>query len=590
MKKYPALVALAVILSITQSCSTGKVQPEITKEELYDHIQFLAGDSLKGRYPGTPEDKIAATYIANEFEKSGLELLFNKGLQAFKITNELQTGNNNFLSVNNQHFEVNQDFIPVMFTANDTLESNVVFVGYGFVMEQGNKTWNDYKNVDVSGKWVIILRGEPKDTDEIFPFSMYSGLRSKAIAAKDQGAAGILFVSGEQFDYEDELIKLSKPEGEIDIPVIHIKRDLANVIIQESGKTISEIEKSIQDDLNSFECNTKVKARTDVVTDYAETYNVVAQLVMNPDYEYIVLGGHYDHLGFGGQGTGTRAPGVHEIHNGADDNASGVSAMLEIAEKLIEHKDTLQANFLFVAFGAEEMGLLGSKYFVHNLPIEDSLIKAMVNIDMVGRMKDDKSLQIGGVGTSAEGESLLTSVNNNYNFTLGFSQEGYGPSDHSSFYSKDIPVFFFSTGAHIDYHTPADSVGNINFTGLLETSNFIYDFTLSLSTDHQKITYQEAGPKMPDGNNRNKKLKVTLGIMPDFSGVEKKGLRADIVIKGKPAYKAGMQDGDIITAINGHSVGDVYEYMERLSKLKPGEIITVEVIRGLEKEVFIVQL
>lgn len=590
MKKYSILIILALVLNIAQSCTTKKVQPEITQDELHNHIEFLASDSLKGRYPGTPEDKAAAKYIANEFSKSGLQVLFDNGLQDFKITANLKTGDYNYLSVEGKEFSINQDYIPVMFSANDSVEASVVFVGYGFKIKQGENNWNDYANVDVKNKWVMILRGEPENVNQPIPFSMFSGLRSKAITAKDQGAAGVLFVSGEQFDKEDELLELSKPEGELDIPVIHLKRQVANEILSECSNSITEIEKTIQSDQNSFACNSIVKAQTDLVVDYAETYNVAAQLIVNPNYEYIVIGGHYDHLGYGGQGTGTRAPGKHEIHHGADDNASGVSAMLEIAEKLNVSKDSLHTNFIFVAFGAEEMGLLGSKHFVKNLPVEDSLIKAMVNIDMVGRMKEDKSVQIGGVGTSVEGESLLTTLNNNYGFKLGFSQEGYGPSDHSSFYSKDIPVFFFSTGAHIDYHTPADSTGNINFEGLFEVSNFIYNFIVNISSTDQKITYQEAGPKAPNGNARNERLKVTLGIMPDFSGVEKKGLRADIVMKGKPAHKAGMQDGDIITAIDGNPVGDVYEYMERLAKLKPGQIITVEVIREKETKVLIVQL
>ena len=172
---------------------------------------------------------------------------------------------------------------------------------------------------------------------------------------------------------------------------------------------------------------------------------------------------------------------------------------------------------------------------------------------------------------------------------MGFSYEGYGPSDHSSFYSLDIPVFFFSTGAHMDYHTPADKIEEINFAGLKMASDFIYDLTSQLSNKDTKLTFQTAGPKAP-ASGKKMKFKVTLGIMPDFSSVEKRGLRADIVIKEKPAYKAGMKNGDIIVAINGHSVGDVYEYMERLSKLKAGQIITVEVIRKNQKEVLIVQL
>jgi Peptidase family M28/PDZ domain/PA domain len=588
MKKQSILILTLFIFGITLSCSSSKVDPDITKNELYNHIFFLASDSLKGRYPGTLEDKVAAEYIALEMQNYGLELLFDNGLQSFEITTKIKAGDNNSLSINDQILHLNTDFSPLAYSANKTIEAEVIFVGYGFVIEQGNNSWNDYANIDVTDKWVLILRGEPENTESSLPFSMFSGLRSKAIAAKDQGAAGVIFVSGVLFDEDDELIELTKPQGKIEIPVIQIKRNVADILLNKKGISINELEEEANN--NSFATETILKCQTDIETVLAQTFNIASQLIINPDYDYIVIGGHYDHLGFGGPGTGSRAPEFHKPHYGADDNASGVASMLEIAEKLNSRKDSLKNNFLFVAFGAEEMGLIGSKHFVNNLPIPDSLIKAMINIDMLGRMREDNSLQISGVGSSIEGTSMIESLNTNYEFKLGFAQEGYGPSDHSSFYSKDIPVFFFSTGAHIDYHTPGDSIGNINFKGLVQASNFIYDFAFNLSSEDKKLTYQEAGPKMPDGNTRNKKLKVTLGIMPDFSGVEKNGLRADFVVKGKPADNAGMLSGDVIVAINGYPVGDVYEYMERLAKLKAGQIITVEVMREEKKEILIVQL
>lgn len=590
MKKLTIFTLIFLLASIWQSCNSSDSNPEITKKELYNHIEFLASDSLKGRYPGTPEDKIAALYIAQELKKSGLELMFDEGLQTFEIAGNIKTGDHNSLMINNSEFKLDKDFAPVVFSASASVKAEVVFVGYGFKIEQGEIIWNDYKDVDVKGKWVLILRGEPENIDSELPLSMYSGLRSKAIAAKDQGAAGVIFVSGKKLDPADELIKRSKPEGELDIPVIQIKREIADIILKNNDNSIEQLEESIQHDGFSQSTGTTVNCQIELITTQQKTFNVAAKLITNPSKKYLIIGGHYDHLGMGGPGTGTRAPGVNKPHYGADDNASGVAAMLEIAEKMAGKKDSLNFNYIFLAFGAEEMGLVGSKHFVNNMPLEDSLIKAMINLDMLGRMKKDSSLQIGGVGTSLEGEKILTDLNLNYHFKLGFSQEGYGPSDHSSFYSKDIPVFFFSTGAHIDYHTPGDSLDNINFLGLVHATKYIYEFANEISSDEKFLTFQEAGPKRKEGFKRNEKLKVTLGIMPDFSGVEKRGLRADLVIKSKPADKAGMKSGDVIVAMDGYPVGDVYEYMERLSKFKVGQIITVEVIRDEEKEVLIVQL
>ncbi len=585
--------AVIVILAGLFSCIRTTLNSEITGKDLYKHIDFLASDSLKGRYPGTAEDRVAAEYIASAFSQTGLDLLFSNGLQEIEIITEIEAGKNNSLQLNEEDFRLRDDYMPISFSASDNIKAEVVFVGYGFNIDEKELKWNDYENIDVKDKIVLMLRGEPQCNEPDFSYSTNSGLRTKAITAKDKGAAGVIFVSGPQFDENDELLLLDKPEGKLDIPVIQIKRDIANKLLTNNKTTVKKLEKLINKNksFNSFYTGKSILLQTDLQTNPRQTFNVAAQLTTDKkNNQYIVIGAHYDHLGFGGPGTGSRMPNTKAVHYGADDNASGVAAILEIAHKLASKKNSLNTNFIFAAFGAEEMGLIGSKHFVNNLPVADSLILAMINIDMVGRLRQDRSLQISGVGTSIEADSVLHLLNTKYNFKLGLSEEGYGPSDHSSFYSKDIPVFFYSTGAHIDYHTSNDTLGAINFDGLFEVTNFIYDLAFTLSSQHVKLTFSEAGPKSPGGDYNRRTMKVTLGIMPDFSGVEKRGLRADLVIKGKPADKAGMESGDIIVALDGLPVGDVYEYMERLNQLKPGQIITVEVIRNEEKKVLIVQL
>jgi hypothetical protein len=579
-----------MILTGIFSCSRIPLDEEITRQDLYQHIEFLAGDSLRGRHPGTPEDKVAAEYIARVFEQSGLELLYQEGLQPFEVVTHIEAGENNQFLFQNQALHLNEDFIPLSFSASARVSSKVVFAGYGLKIEDESAPRDDYKNMNVEGNIVLILRGAPEGLDD--RFSTYTGLRSKAITAKDLGASGVIFVSGPGFDPEDNLPGLDKPEGKLVLPVVQVTRKAANKLLAHHQVTVEALERSSNTAgiSTSFVLDPEITLQTDVQTNSNQTYNVVAQLTANPEYPYLVIGAHYDHLGFGGMGTGSRMPDTSAIHHGADDNASGVAAMLEIAQKLAAKKDSLHTNFLFAAFGAEEMGLLGSRHLVNELPIPDTLIHAMINIDMVGRLKEDRSLQVGGVGTSLQADSLLTLLNKDYDFSLGLSPEGYGPSDHSSFYGRNIPVFFYSTGAHVDYHTPNDTVGAINFQGLAEVSRYIYDLAFTLSNEKISLTFREAGPKMPSGDYNRQKLKVTLGIMPDFSGVEKRGLRADLVIPDKPADKAGMESGDIIVAMDGMPVGDIYEYMERLNKLKPGQIITVEVIRKEQRKVLIVKL
>jgi hypothetical protein len=304
-------------------------------------------------------------------------------------------------------------------------------------------------------------------------------------------------------------------------------------------------------------------------------------------HQYIVLGAHFDHLGLGGKGTSSRMPDTIAVHNGADDNASGVASMLEIAQKLAVSQ--LERSILLVAFGAEEMGLLGSRYFVDNPVVPIDSIVAMINIDMVGRLNPERSIQVGGVKTSMESESIIDKVNTAFNFNIAKSPEGYGPSDHASFYGKNIPVFFITTGPHTDYHTPNDKTASINFKGLVDVSKFISSLVYELATLPLRLSFQEAGPKSsPTRHGRD--LKVRLGIMPDVSGATNNGLRVLAVTENNPAWVAGIKKDDIITAINGQSINNVQDYMFRLKDLKPRTTISVEVWRNGETKVFLVQL
>jgi aminopeptidase YwaD len=243
-------------------------------------------------------------------------------------------------------------------------------------------------------------------------------------------------------------------------------------------------------------------------------------------------------------------------------------------------------SIVFVAFGAEEMGLIGSKTFTGTPPFDLKKTVAMLNFDMVGRLDTSNDLSIGGTKTALESEELLN--RNNHQFKLAFSGEGVGPSDHASFYLQNIPVFFISTGAHTDYHTPGDIAEKINFTGIRDITNYTFPLIREIANRDQPLTFQEAGSKIQ--RSRGGRYKVTLGIMPDYAGMEKRGMRIDAVTKGKPAEKAGMLKGDIITAIDGKTVGNIYDYMNRLQTLKEGQMISIDVLRNGNPLVLIVQL
>jgi len=376
------------------------------------------------------------------------------------------------------------------------------------------------------------------------------------------------------------------------IGVINITRKLANKILSSKGVKIEELEKVYN--LHKWSThepiiiNKKLSTNIAVLQKKDKTWNIIAVLPGNDEKlknEWVVIGAHYDHLGYGGEGSGSRMPDTIAIHNGADDNGSGTVSVMEIARVLKNTKH--KRSIMFIWFGAEEMGLLGSQYFVNHPVIPKQNIVEMINIDMLGRLRDNQ-LFVGGVGTSDEGKQILENINKKYNFKLIESLSGYGPSDHASFYMANIPVLYFNTGVHEDYHTPFDDIDKINFEGMEKAARLIKDVLLDIANSKEKPKFKEAGEKYTP--SRRYKYKVTLGIIPDFAGIEKRGLRVDGVRKGGPADQGGMKKGDIIIALDGKPVKNIYDYMARLSKLQKGRIITVEVIRGDKHKVLLVNL
>ena len=593
---------LFVMLIIT-ACNTANLEKntvnssavlDITIPELKEHILYLASEECAGRKPGTEGDFYASNYIRQQFQNYGLELLAEGAFQKFEVIKDIELGENNNLKINDFSAKLNEDFVPFSFTKNCLTKARVVFAGYGISLKTDSIVWDDYANIDVKDKWVMILRGDPDMDNPKSKFVEFADERTKVLIAKDHGAIGVLFVTGEKIDKKDALVSLfyDKSEANSNISVINIKREIVDMILKKSGHTIKSLEENITGKLQtqSFETDAIVEANTEVIQTKAKTQNVIGLLSCDEkNAEYIVVGAHYDHLGMGGQGSGSRVPDTSAMHFGADDNASGVAAVIELAGKFAEQKHLLKKNIIFMAFGAEEMGLLGSNYFVNNPLIEIDKIDAMINFDMLGRLKpDSRSLLIGGTGTSFEADSIIKSVANNYDLDLSLSPEGYGASDHSSFYAKDIPVSFISTGAHKDYHTPQDTTGAINFEGLKEVSDFSYDLVSAFAFTDRSLTFNEAGPKSRSGAAG--KYKVTLGIMPDFAQSDNNGLRVEVVRKGGPAFGGGMKDGDIIIKMNGKSVSNIYDYMARLKVLNAGETVTVDVLREEKEEVLIIQL
>ncbi|MAC94813.1 MAG: peptidase M28 [Flavobacteriales bacterium] len=315
-------------------------------------------------------------------------------------------------------------------------------------------------------------------------------------------------------------------------------------------------------------------AESDKVGEPINGMNVVGFLDHQKE-QTIVIGAHFDHLGEGGEGS-LYAGKEPQIHNGADDNASGVALLLALAEEMVDDPEDFQANnYLFIAFSGEEKGLWGSNYFCKNPTIDLSTVNFMLNFDMVGRLDLDKGLAINGVGTSPFWEKAIPEANED-SIKLITSESGVGPSDHTSFYLQDIPVLHFFTGQHEDYHKPSDDADKVNIEGIVMIQELISDL-VELSPEQKKIEFT----KTKDESESTPRFKVTLGVMPDYM-FQGEGMKIDGVTEGRPAHKAGFQKGDVVIQMGEHKVDGMMAYMKALSKFKSGDETVVKVKRGEE--------
>jgi aminopeptidase YwaD len=584
-----------IILFILFSYYAQGQQLNFSQKSLEKDLYFLASDSLKGRFPGTPEDMVSASFIRDHFKNAGLNLLEKNGFQDLKVTTAVEASANNSLIMNNIEGTYGTDFSLYSFSSNGSFEAEVVFAGFGLVVKTDSLSWNDYKNLDVKDKWVLVLKGDPEPENNNSIFIPFADARNKALFARDNGALGILFIGGNKNNPADDLAPLQFERSVVSagLLAIDLKKSWANSFLSINEIGVDSLETLMISGVDpaKYQMKTIVKANAELIRKEVTTMNVVAMLEGNDPalmHEYIVVGAHYDHLGMGGQGSGSRMPDTLAPHVGADDNGSGVVGVMAMASALAFEKNNLRRSVLFVAFGAEEMGLLGSRYFVRNLPMEKGKIAAMINFDMIGRLSAEKAVVAGGTGTAIEMEKLLDQVAENSSIKLSYSPEGFGASDHASFYAEDIPVLFFSTGAHSDYHTPLDTPDKINYEGMVEVLDLVGNITLELINRDERLTFSEAGPK--ERTTARRGFKVTLGIMPDFTSSGTDGLGVGGVTKGGPADIAGMKKGDKITGINGMSVGTIYDYMNRLRQLKPGQRVNVDVMREGIPTILIVEL
>lgn len=579
MKISPFIIGLIAFVSF--SCNNKNFDPEITTVELESTIKKLASEQYAGRLAGSVENDEASKYLAYQFMKAGVESFEEDYFQAFQINEGYILNTENNIEIDGIDLNLENDYIPFPFTINGEVSASVSFHGFG-LKEEKDFIWNDYPDSITNG-WAMILSGVPDRLK--FKEKFYSD-RDKAMLAQQNGAQGVLIISK-----DSSLVKLNANSNAMDIPVINITWDKAAELFTKQGSDLNEVLELNRSKSYLEEIDLNISGNITILPKEVTLKNVIGYFEgsdENLKNEYIVIGAHYDHLGMGGHTISSRMPDTVAVHGGADDNASGVATIIEIAQKIHALENKPKRSIIMALFDGEEKGLLGSKHMAENLPVNKEQIKGMINLDMVGRLSADSILIVGGYGSSVEGKELIEKTNEKYSFNLTLSKEGYGPSDHAAFYAIDIPVFYMTTGSHDDYHTPFDLYDRINYVGLKYVGEFTFDL-LSTISNGEALTFQEAGPKESPGGHGTR-FKVTLGIMPDFFGIEKRGLRIDLVVEGKPAYLGGMKKGDIVIDINGNKVGGIEDYMYWLKKLEPGQRILVEVIRNEKTEILTIQL
>jgi aminopeptidase YwaD len=541
-----SIFVLLLLLPVMVNAQKLKKADKAAIESLKASVSYLADDKLEGRRAGTPGENLAATYITEQFTKAGLQPKGENGgyIQPFSIDDGRKIKSSSIFQVNGKDLAPGTDFFPLGFSP----DSRLIEAATSTSLAERNSPW--FKDL---GDPLLANKDNPH-------FDLAEFIKTSVRNAADKGASVLILYNTS--DITDNLKFEAKDKSEkAAIPVMYITKTAWN--------------NNLKDQSASYDF--KIRLETEAVT---RTAHNVAGYINNGAPTTIVFGAHFDHLGYGEDGNSMVRTGEKLIHNGADDNASGTAALIELA-KMMKKSKLKKQNYLFLAFSGEELGLFGSKYYVEHPTVSLTTIDYMVNMDMVGRLNDStKTITVGGFGTSPTWSTII--VNNpKAAFAVKIDSSGTGPSDHTSFYRKDIPVLFFFTGLHSDYHKPTDDANKINYAGEYQIVKYIYS-VVEKTAGAPKLVFTKTREQQVGTSTR---FSVTMGIMPDYT-YSSGGVRVDGVSDGRPAQKAGIKAGDIVTQLGDYKISSVESYMQALGKFKKGDATKVTVKRGSEEMKF----
>jgi aminopeptidase YwaD len=591
---YPTRAILVVSLTLVSLLAgwNSQAQAPRANEELLRHVKFLASDETTGRGVDTPGIKLARDYIAREFAKNGLQPGGDNSsyLQSFTVATGVSVKQPSSLTLSDEDaLTLNDDWTPLGFSTSAAADATVVFAGYGITANDYG--YNDYDGIDVKGKVVLVLRYEPPPKNAKSPFrtapdySTYATLRTKANNARDHGAAGMILVDlNNRADDKTELLTTrgSLARGGNSLVAAQVKRRVIEKWLTSHGVSLESLKEKIDRDEKPASMaipNATAKLQVTLEEHREQTENVIGVLPgTDPALrdQHIVIGAHYDHLGLGEFGA-RNLSAVGQIHHGADDNASGAAVVLDLAGRFSQSANRPKRSLVFVAFSGEELGLFGSRFFVEHFTFLPAT-KAMINLDMVGRLRDNR-LTASGARSGSTLSAVVNNAGREMDLTIGETND-VGRSDHMSFYNKKIPVVHFTTGVHPDYHRPSDTWDKLNTEGMSRIADLAQSIIAKLANSNQPINFVSLPSRPPSEQSDDRRaIAVYLGTMPDY-GADSDGVRITGVANDSPAARAGLREGDVIVKLADARIQNIEDLTAVLRSHKPGDAVEITILRS----------